>query len=98
MGGDAIDYNAIANQESLSGMETELLKLTTIADEILDELEYMKTREMRLSSTHGAYAARRGADCRFDPDACTHLRVGLFPRAYLPGGLADRASAELLQT
>lgn len=53
LGGDAIDYNAIANQESLSGMETELRKLVTVADEILEEMEYLKTREMRLSKTNG---------------------------------------------
>lgn len=52
LGGEAIDYNAIANQESLSGMETELRKLAEIADEILDEMEYMKLREQRLSTTN----------------------------------------------
>ncbi|WFD30472.1 vesicle coat component [Malassezia sp. CBS 17886] len=52
LGGEAIDYSAIANQESLSGMETELRKLATISDEILDEMEYLKQREMRLSATH----------------------------------------------
>ena len=51
LGGEAIDYNAIANQESLSGMETELRKLAAIADEILEEMEYLKQREMRMSST-----------------------------------------------
>ena len=49
-------YNAIANQESLSGMETELRKLATTADEILDEMEYLKTREQRLSSTNSTCA------------------------------------------
>ncbi|KAI3629060.1 hypothetical protein CBS9595_000132 [Malassezia furfur] len=71
LGGDAIDYNAIANQESLSGMETELRKLATTADEILDEMEYLKSREQRLSSTNGTCApltqTRRSA-------ACTALR------------------------
>ncbi|WFD03437.1 vesicle coat component [Malassezia obtusa] len=52
LGGDAVDYNAIANQESLSGMETELRKLATTADEILEEMEYLKAREQRLSSTN----------------------------------------------
>ncbi|WFD26637.1 vesicle coat component [Malassezia nana] len=51
LGGEAIDYNAIANQESLSGMETELRKLSAIADEILEEMEYLKLREMRMSDT-----------------------------------------------
>lgn len=51
LGGEAIDYNAIANQESLSGMETELRKLSEIADEILEEMEYLKLREIRMSDT-----------------------------------------------
>lgn len=68
LGGDAVDYNAIANQESLSGMETELRKLATTADEILDEMEYLKTREQRLSSTNSTCAplltqTRRSAAC-----------------------------------
>ncbi|WFD00538.1 vesicle coat component [Malassezia yamatoensis] len=53
LGGDAVDYNAIANQESLSGMETELRKLATTADEILEEMEYLKKREKRLAQTNG---------------------------------------------
>lgn len=52
LGGEAIDYNAIANQESLSGMETELRKLSNIADEILDEMEYLKLRETRMADTN----------------------------------------------
>ena len=32
-------------------METELRKLAAIADEILEEIEYLKQREMRMSST-----------------------------------------------
>lgn len=58
LGGEAIDYNAIANQESLSGMETELRKLSAIADEILDELEYLKLRETRMFTTNSSTLRR----------------------------------------
>jgi len=52
IGADAVDYNAIANQESLSGLETEMRKLEGVVKEIVDELEYLKTREERFQSTN----------------------------------------------
>ncbi|THH30886.1 hypothetical protein EUX98_g3273 [Antrodiella citrinella] len=52
IGADAVDYNAIANQESLSALETEMRKLEGIVKEIVDELEYLKTREERFQSTN----------------------------------------------
>ncbi|KAG6828267.1 vesicle coat component [Tricholoma furcatifolium] len=52
IGADAIDYNAIANQESLSGLETEMRKLEGLVKEIVDEMEYLKAREVRFSSTN----------------------------------------------
>ncbi|EIW78458.1 hypothetical protein CONPUDRAFT_83856 [Coniophora puteana RWD-64-598 SS2] len=52
IGADAVDYNAIANQESLSGLETEMRKLEGIVKEITDELEYLKKREERFSGTN----------------------------------------------
>lgn len=58
LGGDAVDYNAIANQESLSGMETELRKLLTISDEILQQMDHMKQRELRLSKTNDSTLGR----------------------------------------
>lgn len=58
LGGEAVDYNAIANQESLSGMETELRKLAATADEILDEMEYLKLREKRMSDTQASTLKR----------------------------------------
>lgn len=53
IGADAVDYNAIANQESLSGLETEMKKLEAVAGEILDGLEYLKKREERMRGTNG---------------------------------------------
>ncbi|EIN08309.1 hypothetical protein PUNSTDRAFT_68398 [Punctularia strigosozonata HHB-11173 SS5] len=52
IGADAVDYNAIANQESLSALETEMRKLEGIVKEISDELGYLKTREERFSATN----------------------------------------------
>jgi len=52
IGADAIDYNAIANQESLSGLETEMRKLEGIVKEIVEELDFLKKREERFSSTN----------------------------------------------
>ncbi|TFY74465.1 hypothetical protein EWM64_g9546 [Hericium alpestre] len=43
IGADAVDYNAIANQESLSGLETEMRKLEGIVKEIVDELGRVST-------------------------------------------------------
>ena len=50
-----ITRSAIANQESLSGLETEMRKLEGVVKEIVDELEYLKTREERFQSTNCAY-------------------------------------------
>ncbi|KAK0558758.1 vesicle coat component [Tilletia horrida] len=52
IGAEAVDYNAIANQESLSGLETEMRKLEGIAKEILDEMEYLKKRETKMRDTN----------------------------------------------
>lgn len=47
-------HSAIANQESLSGLETEMRKLEGIVKEIVEEMDYLKQREERFSSTNGA--------------------------------------------
>jgi len=52
IGADAVDYNAIANQESLSGLETEMRKLEGVVQEIVDELDYLKRREERFQITN----------------------------------------------
>lgn len=53
IGADAVDYNAIAKQESLSGLEVEMRKLEGIVKEIVDELNYLKRREVRMRDTNG---------------------------------------------
>ncbi|GAA6011896.1 hypothetical protein JCM10207_003422 [Rhodosporidiobolus poonsookiae] len=52
IGADAVDYNAIAKQESLSGLEVEMRKLEGVVKEIVDELNYLKRREARLRDTN----------------------------------------------
>ncbi|KAF9788237.1 emp24/gp25L/p24 family/GOLD-domain-containing protein, partial [Thelephora terrestris] len=52
IGADAIDYNAIANQESLSGLETEMRRLEGLVKEIVDEMGYLKKREERFANTN----------------------------------------------
>jgi hypothetical protein len=52
IGADAVDYNAIANQESLSGLETEMRKLEAVATEIVNEMDYLKKREGKMRNTN----------------------------------------------
>ncbi|CEH18743.1 related to erv25-component of the copii-coated vesicles [Ceraceosorus bombacis] len=52
IGADAVDYNAIANQESLSGLETEMRKLEAVAGEIVNEMDYLKKREGKMRDTN----------------------------------------------
>lgn len=52
IGADAVDYNAIANQESLSGLETEMRKLEAVAEEIVTEMDYLKKREEKMRDTN----------------------------------------------
>ncbi|KAK1924708.1 putative endoplasmic reticulum vesicle protein 25 [Papiliotrema laurentii] len=52
IGADAVDYNAIANQESLSILEVEMRKLEAVTKEIVDELGYLQRREMRMRDTN----------------------------------------------
>ncbi|KAJ7314939.1 emp24/gp25L/p24 family/GOLD-domain-containing protein [Mycena albidolilacea] len=52
IGAEAVDYNAIANQESLSGLETEMRKLEGLVKEIVDEMGYLKKREERFADTN----------------------------------------------
>ncbi|KAI5120052.1 hypothetical protein M0805_007804 [Coniferiporia weirii] len=52
IGADAVDYNAIAAQESLSSLETEMRKLEGLVKEVVDEMDYLKQREERFSSTN----------------------------------------------
>ncbi|KZV95731.1 hypothetical protein EXIGLDRAFT_734773, partial [Exidia glandulosa HHB12029] len=52
---DAVEYNAIANKQSLSVLETEMRKVDGVVKEIVDEMEYLKRRELRFHSTNGTW-------------------------------------------
>jgi hypothetical protein len=44
--------SAIANQESLSGLETEMRRLEGLVKEIVDEMGYLQKREERFAKTN----------------------------------------------
>jgi len=52
IGAEAVDYNAIANQESLSALETEMRRLEGLVKEIMDDMGYLKKREERFATTN----------------------------------------------
>ncbi|KIY68670.1 hypothetical protein CYLTODRAFT_374032 [Cylindrobasidium torrendii FP15055 ss-10] len=58
IGADAVDYNAIANQESLSGLETEMRKLEGLTKEIVEQMGYLKKREERFTDTNTSTNSR----------------------------------------
>ena len=47
-------HSAIANQESLSGLETEMRRLEGLVKEIVEEMGYLKKREERFANTNSA--------------------------------------------
>ncbi|KAJ2934191.1 hypothetical protein H1R20_g2896, partial [Candolleomyces eurysporus] len=52
IGADAVDHIAIANQESLFGLETKMRKIKGWLKEILDEMYYLKKRKERFTQTN----------------------------------------------
>ena len=61
----SLSSSAIANQESLSGLETEMRKLEGVVKEIVDELNYLKKREERFADTNRqfSFGLLRSATC-----------------------------------
>ena len=53
VGAEAVDYNAIANQEHLSTIETDMRKLEQMTREIVADMNYLKKREERMRDTNG---------------------------------------------
>jgi hypothetical protein len=95
--------SAIANQESLSGLETEMRKLEGIVKELTDDLGYMKTREERFSKTNGARAITvvvnnpLKEDFRIDAGPSSKLFLVYHYIFRGPWHLADPPSALVLQ-
>jgi hypothetical protein len=54
--GLTVPYSAIAAKESLSGLETEMRKLEGLVKEIVDEMSYLKSREIRFQTTNRMYS------------------------------------------
>jgi hypothetical protein len=54
-----LSSSAIANQESLSGLEVEMRKLEGVVKEIVDEMGYLQEREERFANTNSAYPTDR---------------------------------------
>ncbi|KAF2485338.1 emp24/gp25L/p24 family/GOLD-domain-containing protein [Neohortaea acidophila] len=52
IGADAKDWTAVQANEKLKPMEAELRRLAEIASEVSEELEYLRTREMKLRDTN----------------------------------------------
>ena len=54
-GAEALDYSQIAKDEKLSYAEIELRRLENVLDTVVDELEYLKEREMKMRDTNGGF-------------------------------------------
>lgn len=52
IGADAKDWSAIQAGEKLKPVEAELKRLSEIANEVVDEMDYLRTREMKLRDTN----------------------------------------------
>lgn len=57
-GSEARDWNKISANEKLKPIEVELRRIEELADEIVDELAYLKNREERLRDTNESTNAR----------------------------------------
>lgn len=57
-GSEARDWNKISASEKLKPIELELRKIEELADEIVDELTYLKTREERMRDTNESTNSR----------------------------------------
>lgn len=55
VGAEAVDYNQLVKSEQLKPMEAELRKLEQVAQEIVDEMEYLRKREARMRDTNGSF-------------------------------------------
>ncbi|OZJ05324.1 hypothetical protein BZG36_01561 [Bifiguratus adelaidae] len=52
IGAEADDYQSLAKAEKLAPLEVELRKLEKVVQEIVDEMEYLKTREAKMRDTN----------------------------------------------
>lgn len=52
IGADALDWSAISKAEKLQPMEAELRRIESSLQEVVNEMEYLKTREQKLRDTN----------------------------------------------
>lgn len=52
IGADARDWSAIQAQEKLKPVETELRRIEELVSEIVNEMDYLRTREQKLRDTN----------------------------------------------
>lgn len=52
IGADAKDWSAIQAGEKLKPVEAELRRLSDVTKEIVDEMDYLRSREMKLRDTN----------------------------------------------
>jgi hypothetical protein len=107
IGADAVDYNAIAKQESLSGLEVEMRKLEGVVKEIVDELNYLKRREARMRDTNGQQSPSSASqdithslvwwDDRIDKRQSSKFLLSHLLHTHITRSMANPASTELLQ-
>lgn len=97
--------SAIANQESLSALETEMRKLEGVVKEIVDELGYLKKREERFQVTNSAYfnnsnqiSPTYSTIISVNKRTRTKLRVVLVTFARWSRSMANIPSTGILQT
>jgi hypothetical protein len=98
--------SAIANQESLSGLETEMRKLEGIVQEVVDEMVYLKKREQRFTETNGASSPAPPRTfpidsdsfrCRIDESTRAKLWLVYYPIACWLGRMANIPPSRVLQ-
>ncbi|RXW12102.1 hypothetical protein EST38_g13752 [Candolleomyces aberdarensis] len=88
IGADAPDYNAIANQESLSGLDTEMRKNEGQLKEILGKTNHPKTWRRgihQIQHLHERPVLLGSPFCAFAPPGVWHIfhRRAYFERKYL---------------
>lgn len=52
IGADAKDWSAVQANEKLKPVEVELRRIAEVAKEVADEMDYLRTREMKLRDTN----------------------------------------------
>lgn len=95
--------SAIANQESLSGLETEMRKLEGIVKEISEEMTYLKRREERFTDTNCTFPSSHSfvlvlKFISINQPPCAELCLVFYRFTHSLGRMANISSPRVLQT